>query len=95
MPLLIKAELSMLAGNDRAAAAVLRREPAWPDRPPQAVEVFWILARGRVAERLNDRPQALAAYRLVVDAWRHADPELQPYVTEARSGVQRLTAELR
>ena len=95
MPLLIKAELSMLAGNDRAAVAVLRREPAWPDRPPQAVEVFWILARGRVAERLNDRPQALAAYRLVVDAWRHADPELQPYVTEARSGVQRLTAELR
>jgi hypothetical protein len=29
----------------------------------------------------------------VVDVWRHADPELEPYVREARAGLQRLAGE--
>jgi hypothetical protein len=46
-----------------------------------------------VAERLNDRARALDSYRFVTAAWLHADPELQPYVAEARAGLARLTAE--
>jgi serine/threonine protein kinase/tetratricopeptide (TPR) repeat protein len=93
--LLEKAELSMLSGNYGVAAAVLSLEPAWPDRSPVPIEVFWILARARVAEHLKDRPQALRSYRLVADAWLHADPELRPYAAEARAAIQRLTAEPR
>jgi hypothetical protein len=57
------------------------------------VEVFWLLERGRVAERLNDREQALRSFHTVADVWLHADPELQPYVAEARAAVQRLSGE--
>jgi hypothetical protein len=33
------------------------------------------------------------SYQFVIDAWRHADPELEPYVREARAGLGRLAAE--
>lgn len=29
-------------------------------------------------------------YQFVVDVWRHADPELQPFVEESRSALARL-----
>jgi len=48
---------------------------------------------GRVAERLNDRVTATRSYQCVLDAWRHADPELRPYVDEARAGLARLSRE--
>ena len=47
------------------------------------------------AERLHDVPRAIEGYRYVVGMWRHADPELQPFVAEARQGLERLTAEPR
>ena len=82
-PLLLSSQ-----GRDREAAALL----AWP--------VFFFvvggfdeLERGRVAERLGDRETAVKAYTYVAVLWRKADPELQPYVAEARAGLQRLTAE--
>jgi hypothetical protein len=31
----------------------------------------------------------------VANVWRHADPELQPYVAEAREGLGRMTSEPR
>jgi hypothetical protein len=62
---------------------------------PRPSDVLWYLERGRVAERLGDRDRAPEAYRFVAAAWRHADPELQPYVAEARAGLGRLTAESR
>jgi len=49
--------------------------------------------RGRVAERLGERERAIQSYTWVVSMWRNADPELQPYVREAREGVVRLTGE--
>ena len=52
-----------------------------------------MMLRGRVAERLSRRSVALASYQWVASTWRHADPELQPYVAEARAGIARLTAE--
>ena len=54
---------------------------------------MWYLERGRVAERLGERARAVEAYRYVSAIWRNADRELQPYVTEARAGLARLTAE--
>jgi hypothetical protein len=43
-----------------------------------------------VAERLGEREKATASYRLMMEARRRADPELQPYVTEAREALARL-----
>ena len=37
---------------------------------------------------MADRDKAVQSYQYVADVWRHADPELQPYVTEAREGLQ-------
>jgi tetratricopeptide (TPR) repeat protein len=51
---------------------------------------FWHLERGRTWERLGDTAQALRGYQTVVDLWRRADPELQPFVTEARHALIRL-----
>jgi hypothetical protein len=48
-----------------------------------------------VAERMGDREKAARDYQYVVAVWRHADPELQPYVTEAREALTRLAAEPR
>ena len=52
--------------------------------------VLATLERGRVAERLGEREKALESYRFVTEAWRRPDPELQPYVSEAREGLARL-----
>ncbi len=49
-----------------------------------------ILERARLAERLRDRPTAIRDYGYVVQAWLHADPELQPVVAEARAALRRL-----
>ena len=57
--------------------------------------VFWPLERGRVDERLGKKDEAIIAYRFVADVWRDADPELQPYVAEARAALKRLGGEPR
>jgi tetratricopeptide (TPR) repeat protein len=49
----------------------------------------WQLAR--LLERRGRPAEAVEAYRYVAYAWRHADPELQPVVEEARRAVGRLT----
>jgi hypothetical protein len=49
----------------------------------------------RVAERIGEREQAIQSYSWVVGMWRRPDPELEPYVAEARDGLARLTAEKR
>jgi hypothetical protein len=48
------------------------------------------LERGRIAEDLGERQKARDAYQFVADVWQHADPELEPYVREARAGLERL-----
>ena len=52
--------------------------------------VLATLERGRVAERLGEREKAIESYRFVTEAWRRPDPELQPYVSEAREALARL-----
>jgi serine/threonine-protein kinase len=51
------------------------------------------LELGRIAERQGQREEAIESYRFVTHVWQRADPELQPYVTEARAALARLTGE--
>jgi eukaryotic-like serine/threonine-protein kinase len=78
--------------EDGKAAKLLDRWLIDLDLPSS---VFWALERGRVAERMGDREKAARSYQYVASVWRHADPELQPYVTEAREGLARMTSEPR
>jgi serine/threonine-protein kinase len=55
--------------------------------------VPWAIQHARLAEKLGAREKAKYWYGYVVRVWRHADPELQPIVTEAREGLHRLTAD--
>jgi serine/threonine-protein kinase len=84
---LTEARLLQAVGQDRRASELLDR---WAGLDPPAV-----LERARLAERLGDREKAAKSYKFVADVWRHADPELRPYVVEARKGLERLTGELR
>ena len=56
---------------------------------------IWALERARLAEKVGESEKAKYWYGYVVALWRHADPELQPFVTEARQALGRLTAEPR
>lgn len=51
------------------------------------------LERGRIAERLGDKPRARDAYSFVADIWQRGDPAFQVYVSEARAGLKRLNEE--
>jgi hypothetical protein len=82
---LTEARLLQAVAENRRAAELLDR---WA-----GLEHLAILERARLAERLGDREKAVTSYQFVADAWRHADPELQPYVVEARSGLERLTGD--
>jgi len=90
---LTAARLLAARGKDREALTILDRPFPWPYATPG--RVVWALERARLAERLDERGKALKSYQFVIEVWRHADPELQPYVAEARAGLQRLTAEVR
>src|SRR5262249_25160881 len=90
---LLKAHLLAQAGRDREAAVLFDRTPLYNPEDRSASTVLGLLERGRVAERLGDRRKAIECYQLVLDLWRHAAPELRPFLDEARSGLQRLTTE--
>src|SRR2546426_4111098 len=76
-------------GRDREAARVFDQQVTMP---LTASSVWGTLERGRIAERLGDLATAARDYEFVVAVWRNADPELQPYVTEARVALQHLGA---
>jgi DNA-binding SARP family transcriptional activator len=86
---LTEVRLLVAEGRMQQAGAVL---DSWVWR---AEGPFFVLARleqGRIAEALSDRQKAMDSYQFVVDAWRHADLKLQPYIQEARAGLDRLAA---
>lgn len=72
----------------RKAADLLDRWGQSASSTPSAV--LAALDRARIAEHLADTAMAVARYRFVAEAWVHADPELQPYVTEASRALTRL-----
>jgi eukaryotic-like serine/threonine-protein kinase len=87
---LLEARLLAAEGQKQQAGAVLDQW-VWKAEGP-----FFVLGRleqGRIAEGLGERQKARDSYQFVVDVWRHADPELEPYVREARAGLKRLAAE--
>jgi eukaryotic-like serine/threonine-protein kinase len=86
---LLAARLLQKRGRHHEAAQLLlaRETPE-----PMVVAVLWMLERGRVFKRLGDRERAISSYRFVADVWAHADPELQPYVAEARRALEELRA---
>jgi tetratricopeptide (TPR) repeat protein len=45
---------------------------------------------GLAHERLGEQDKALLAYAYFVEAWEDADPELQPWVEDARRALERL-----
>ncbi len=85
---LLLARLHAARGNDRTAASLYKRWTRTGLAGPLAVRAS--LEHARIAERLGDRTTARRLYQFVLDAWRKADPTLQPYVREAREGVRRL-----
>jgi serine/threonine-protein kinase len=87
---LIEARLLAAEGQAQQAGAVLDQW-VWKAEGP-----FFVLGRleqGRIAEALGERQKAIDSYQFVVDVWRHADPELEPYVREARAALKLLAAE--
>jgi hypothetical protein len=85
---LTEARLLNRLGQARRAGAVLDR---WVWSGGNALLVFGVLERGRIAEGLGERRKAKDSYQFVIDVWRQADPQLQSYVTEARNGLTRVT----
>jgi hypothetical protein len=85
---LTEARLLNSLGQPDRAGAVLDRW-VWSGGP---LFGLGMLEEGRIAERLGQRKKAIDCYQFVVDVWRHADPELEPYVREARAGLERLAA---
>jgi serine/threonine-protein kinase len=83
---LTEARLLRASGQAREGGEVLDRW-VWGGGP---LFTLGFLERGRIAESLGERQKAREAYQFVVDVWRHADPELEPYVREARGGLARL-----
>jgi eukaryotic-like serine/threonine-protein kinase len=48
------------------------------------------LLRGAAYERLGRRAEAREEYRQVMTQWKSADPELQPFIDQARRGLARV-----
>jgi eukaryotic-like serine/threonine-protein kinase len=87
------AQLLLERGQDQDAMRILRVDhPTWTVSPSPTA-ILWTLLRGRAAERLNQKELAVQSYAWVAGMWRKPDPELSPYVSEAREGLARLTAE--
>lgn len=76
--------------DDQKAETLLQR--ALTDFPTPA-QVLWRLLQARTEERLGRRADALRDYGYVANFWAHADHDLSSYVSEARAGLARLSAE--
>ena len=83
------ARLLVARARNREALATLN--PGFPLVYALPTQAVWELERARVADQTNDRETATQGYRFVTEAWRHADPALQPYVAEARAALRRLS----
>jgi hypothetical protein len=77
--------------QERQALAILDRE--FPRTDVGVSRGIWALERARLAEKLGEHEKAKLWHPYVAAVWRHADPELQPSVAEAREALGRLTAE--
>jgi hypothetical protein len=88
---LVSAQLLAAQGRDREAVEVLDEAPRDGVISPTLVLIE--LERARIAERMGDKARAAEGYQYVASMWRDADPELQPFVAEAREALQRVVGE--
>ena len=90
---LVLARLHAARGEYRDAGGLLDRWRWSGGSTPSFV--LATLELGRISERLGDNQKAAACYDFVVATWRRPDPELLPYVAEAREGLARLRRDAR
>lgn len=90
---LARARILVASGQDREAIDLLDHMPFHAEQVPPAEAVMVALERGRVLERLGNREEAIRAFSFVTDAWRNADPELRPFVEEAKTMIEALAGE--
>ncbi|MEP7087499.1 MAG: serine/threonine-protein kinase, partial [Gemmatimonadota bacterium] len=76
-------------GRDAEAAAILD-ETSVLNAPLGVLAEFH---RGRVAEKLGDKPRARDAYAFVGDMWQNGDPYFKQISDQARAGLKRLSDE--
>jgi hypothetical protein len=92
----VKFQLLADARRDAEAAALFDHTPATDPAVGFSAGLGMAkLTRARLAERLQDKATAIQNYQRVLDTWRHADPELRPYLQEAQAGLDRLRGEPR
>jgi serine/threonine-protein kinase len=87
---LTHAQLMAAQGRPRDALTLVNRRTFTSSSASSGLLQF---ERGKLAEQLGDKQQAIIAYGLVVDMWVNADSSLQPIVNEAHAGLKRLGAE--
>jgi hypothetical protein len=75
------ADLSLELGDEEEAEVYLR---SLIDRP------IAVLQLARLRDEAGDLDEAASLYARLIDFWQDADPELQPYVEEARSRLQEI-----
>jgi len=84
---LVRSQLLTVRGRYAEARVLLERDYNATSSPLRGL---WQLQRARVAERLGKQDEAIKFYAHVAELWRHADPELQPFVAEATLALRRL-----
>ena len=90
--------VELLIATHRYRDAAARLERRWPGTSACSNgvdDIVWTMERARVFERLGRHDAAAVNYAFVADAWRTADPELQPLVREAHAAMARLPARRR
>jgi len=82
---LVAARLLVARSRLGEAFAVLDRGFPYPYATP--LRGLWAVEHARLASRLGKPDKARESYDYVVQLWRTADPDLQPYVREARAAL--------
>jgi hypothetical protein len=90
---LITAQLLVEQRRDQEAWEMVRGDFPTATLSTCASEILWVLLRARVGERLGHNDVALSSYSWVAAMWHNPDPELRPFLEEARQGLGRLTGE--
>jgi hypothetical protein len=90
---LSRAQLLAASGQVAEAAQILEGGATGFSEYHVPGDVLWRLERARFHDRLGNSDRAITDYSFVANVWRHADDLLQPFVTESREALVRLTGE--
>ena len=90
---LSRAQLLAASGQVAEAAEILEGGATDFTNFQAPGDVLWRLERARFHDRLGNADRAITDYSFVANVWRHADDLLQPFVTESREALVRLTGE--